>query len=303
MKYRMKDLKSLLREWDPPVTLLTVDPNTATWVSIIPGIGIPEDFQLNFMSDGYLDNIIINDSINGCKAYALDTDYLTKYGDKWILGDFEDKEDALAFVQTSAQYAILSKAADLQRLFYTLTIEYNPLYNKDVKDIKTVVGTTNQKAVSGTLEATSHTGTVSDATTGEVENIEASTISGKDGANDTIENFKTTTTNKRVPYNGSEEVETDKSEVVSDVSKTQEGRTNNVDYSTTRTYLNTDTKTADYTDTNSANYTETTTSQGNQGVTMSEQMINAEYDMRIKKSFWAFVYKIALDHITYYMDF
>lgn len=303
MKYRMRDLKSLLRDWDTPITLLTVDPTPSHWVSIIPGIGIPEEFTLNFMSDDYLENIIIDDSVNGCKAYALDTDYLTKYGDKWILGDFEDKEDALAFVQTSAQYAILSKAADLQRLFYALTIEYNPLYNKDVKDVKTVAGVTNQKAVSGTLEETGHTGTVADATTGEVENSSASTISGKEGANDSIDSFKVTTTNKRVPYNGSDEVETDKSEVVSDVSKTEEGKTNNVNYTTTRTYLNTDTKTANYTDTNSANYTETLTSQGNQGVTMSEQMVNAEYDLRIKRSFWSYVYALALDHITYYMDF
>ena len=303
MKYRLKDLKSLLSDGATPVTLLTVDTDPTNWSNIIPTIGVPEDFTLNFMTDGYFSDIFLTDSVNGYAAFALDTDYLTRYGDKWILGDFEDKEDALAFVQTSAQYAILSKAADLQRLFYTLTVEYNPLFNKDVKDVKTVVGTMNQKGVAGTLEETSHTGTVSDATSGEVENSEASTISGKDGANGTIDSFKTTTTNKRVPYNGSEEVETDKSEVVSDVSKTQEGRTNNVDYSTTRTYLNTDTKTADYTDTDSANYTETTTSQGNQGLTMSEQMINAEYDLRIKRSFWAYVYKLALDHITYYMDF
>lgn len=303
MKVKLKQLKPLLNNTSEQNynLLLTTDTNTANWENLLEFIFLPEDFTINFMSDYYLDSIILGD-INGYRGHALDLEYIAKHGERYIVGDFESLTDALAYVQTVAEMTLVRKGADLQRLFYTLFEKYNPIYNKDVTETKTVSGTMNQKTVNGVLAQDAHTGTITDATTGDVEGITESTSSGKPNG-DALTDHKTTETYKRVPYNGDSEVEADATETKTEVQKTVHDRTNNVDYSNTRTFLDTNAKTANYTDTDSANYTESTIAQGNQGITMSQEMISAEYDLRMKKSFWSFVYDLCLSDITYLLEF
>lgn len=206
------------------------------------------------------------------------TDYTTNYEEldrmfyiryasmKPIIPD--DENNALYFSDWSASlksilYFYLESWA---RLYYALSLDYNPLFNVD--------GTTTTRT-QGKTEGLSGTDTI-------VYDRDAHVKTEVRGARDV------TDTTSEVPFDSTTEKEV--------------GKTHSVDATYTDTFTdqaNEDEDRHTYGKQNNVDYTVSEFRQGNIGVTQSQQLLESEYSLR-RLSFWDNVFKAIVKEMLYF---
>ena len=212
----------------------------------------------------------------GTIGHILDKSYETKYGDLVTVIEYGDVTEALTDIQERSSAVLLSKVDDLARLYYALNLSYNPLYNKDATETHTQTGS-YEDANSG-QDSTRTAGTVQDSTS-------KATTGKRDG--EALLEYKTTEKESVSPDSDNQYYESRKNEIENDVSGTDSETKNEVDYTATTTNGKKVKRT--YTD-----FTMTDRSFGNLGVTKSTDLLQAEYDTRMRYGFWNYVYDICL---------
>lgn len=158
---------------------------------------------------------------------------------------------------------------DLHRLYYALNLKYNPIFNLDVKSTITKKG-----------KDVDESGTTSTNKTGDLYN-ESGTDTNIFG--EQIQN------NKNVTNDSLELVDTDSTVLNSHTDTTNYGKKTTTNLTDTTTHGRV----------NSIDLTDTEIRQGNQGVTMSQQMLEAEYRIRQKNFFDDLFYKIINEFTIY----
>ena len=236
--------------------------------------GEPVDTTLyNWVTD-YFDRGSSNQNTRAAGWY-YDRAYASKFGDLVTVKKFDSADNALDYVQEMSASILLRECDNLARLYYSLNLPYNPLYNKDATETLTQ---------SGTITDT-HTGEDDIATIGTTQDASTSTSSGKrDGQ--TLMESKVTVEESTVPYNNTTHYDIDKSETTTPVMGTDGTATNSVDYHNTTDY--------DSSIEHAYDKTDTKRSFGNLGITKSTDLLESEFSMRQKNSFWRYVYDLCL---------
>ena len=210
-------------------------------------------------------------------GYYLDTRYASDNTSKWTIRKYDSVADALDGVQEIACAHMLAKADDLARMYYALSLPYNPLYNKDATETHTETGTIKD----------THDGEDNIRTLGTTQDATTHSDSGKrNGA--ILETATVTEETQSAPYNDNDYYNTGKVKTESPVMGTDTSATNEVDYTNSTQYGHTIEKLY--------NKTDTDRSFGNLGVTKSTELLQSEYDTRAKISFWNYLYKLCLDN-------
>ena len=256
-------------------------------------------------------------------ASLLDRMFWSRYSSmKTILPEESDESMATFFNNwkdstNSILYYYLEAWA---RLYYALTEDYNPLYNVDGTTTRRTQGKT--EGLSGTDATTMTRGARSETDQYGQKQLtdlygqdQTTNVFGEDQTNNVYGAKSSGDTHSEVPFDSGVEKE------ISADSHTENTYTDSV---TNLTHTDTITKAqktdthtdAQHTDTHSAlqytdsdstlygrqnnvDYTETETRQGNIGVTMSQQMLDAEIELR-KKSFWDNVFKAICKELLYW---
>lgn len=209
-------------------------------------------------------------------GYFLDDRYANDNASKWTIRKYDSVEDALDSVQEIACAHMLGKIDDLTRIYYALSLPYNPLYNKDATETHTETGTIKD----------THDGEDSTRTLGTTQDATTHSDSGKrNGA--ILETATVTEETQNAPYNDNDYYNTGKVKTETPVMGTDTSVTNEVDYSNSTQYGHTIEKLY--------NKTDTDRSFGNLGVTKSTELLQTEYDTRAKISFWNYLYRLCLD--------
>lgn len=209
-------------------------------------------------------------------GYFLDTRYVNEKGSMLTIRSYESIEDALEGVQEIACACMLGKIDDLTRLYYSLQLSYNPLYNKDATETITQIGTI----------ADAHTGDDDRSIKGKTQDLTTNASTGaRDGQG--LDSAVVTEDASKVPYNNVNHYDTDRVKTETPVMGSDSNATNNVDYHDKTEYNSDLTKTFDKTDTHR--------SYGNLGVTKSTDLLEAEYQLRMQRGFWDYVYRLCLD--------
>lgn len=170
------------------------------------------------------------------------------------------------------------------RLYYALSINYNPIWNVD--------GVTTRET-KGTTEGLSGSDVVTISTDDHVKESDLA-------ADETEHNYATHTdaaTNYEVPYDSTNEKETTKTSEEFGAHIDKDTRKAKKDTFTDKGYE--DTHTTEYGKTNEVDYTETETRGGNIGVTMTQTMLSEEEKLR-RSSFWDTVYKAICKELLYF---
>lgn len=210
-------------------------------------------------------------------GHFLDVRYVNDNASKWTVKKYESVVDALEGVQEIACAHMLAKVDDLTRMYYALSLPYNPLYNKDATETHTETGTIKD----------THDGEDSTRTLGTTQDATTHSDSGKrNGA--ILEAATTTEETQNAPYNDNDYYNTGKVKTETPVMGTDSSATNQVDYTNSTQYGHTIEKLY--------NKTDTDRSFGNLGVTKSTELLQSEYDTRAKLSFWNYLYKLCLDN-------
>lgn len=162
-------------------------------------------------------------------------------------------------------------AESFKRIWSVINKSYEPLYNVDVVDTEEHSGS----------DTTSHDGTDSKTTTGNIEDKKEGKETNKDG-----NNSHTTTNNGIFVFDSNSAIDDSTSETLLATEK-ELSFTNRKD---TRTYNSLKDQT-EYDSTLETEYdsTITRTKHGNQGITMSQEMLNAEIDTWTKIDFMRYV--------------
>ena len=221
--------------------------------------------------------------------------------------DIDEEMFEMLEVDNAADYTMaLSKAVtdtylnSWARLYYALSLAYNPLYNVDGTTTKTI----------SERERTDAYGAQSGGQT--IGAISASDIHGAKSKSDvwgakssTLGEHTDTQTNYSVSFDSSTEKETGKtSNLMGAQTNTENTYT---DGHTEQSYTDSHTEQARtdshqeaaHTDKHTdAEYTETEERKGNIGVTMSQQLLNAEWELR-KKDFFATIINQMLDELGF----
>lgn len=255
----------------------------SVWQSIYPVL---------YNDDGEIDTnnfmVYYNTSFNDSLGYEhkncdlIEDAWCSKHGEMVYYKEFENERDAVDSFVNDCQSSVFLHLNELARMWQVINADYCPLFNKDVTDVRTV---------KGTLEDVEDIEYFSDDTVGKTEDREQSSDKGSRNGN-ALTNYTETTQNSVVPENNTNFYDADMSTTTKDVESVDIKSVNNVDYSITHNAENTHTKETDY--------TETTVSRGNQGVTMSQQMIDAEVKLRMTSAFWDYVYKIVIEPLLMY---
>lgn len=286
-----------------------------------------EDNDSNFITD-YQGNAA---SYNG---YAM-----LRRGDQVIQIDEEDYPIAWNYLSEMAGYVTDAHLTEWARLYYALSLSYNPLYNVDGQTIRE----TTQKQRTDAYGAQSGGQTIGAISTSDIHGAQSgSTIYGAVSESDvhgaqsksdvygakstTLGEHTDTQTNYSVSFDAAAEKETGKtsnlmgaqtnteatytdghtSQSYTD-SHTEQQRT---DQTSSQSYTDSHTEQArsdshqeaahSDTHTDSA-FSETETRKGNIGVTMSQQLLEAEWEFR-KKSFFAMIINQLLDEVGFYYN-
>lgn len=209
-------------------------------------------------------------------AYFLDVRYANDNASKWTIKKYESVGEALEGVQEMACAHMFGKIDELSRMYYALSLPYNPLYNKDATETHTETGTIKD----------THDGEDNTRTLGTTQDATTHSDSGKrNGA--ILETATVTEETQNAPYNDNDYYNTDKVKTETPVMGTDTHATNEVDYANSTQYGHTIEKLY--------NKTDTDRSFGNLGVTKSTELLQSEYDTRAKLSFWNYLYKLCLD--------
>ena len=245
----------------------------------------------------------IDDYQNNASNYNLYA--MLKRGNQVL--DIDEEMFEMLEVDNAADYTMaLSKAVtdtylnSWARLYYALSLAYNPLYNVDGTTTKTI----------SERERTDAYGAQSGGQT--IGAISASDIHGAKSKSDvwgakssTLGEHTDTQTNYSVSFDSSTEKETGKtSNLMGAQTNTENTYT---DGHTEQSYTDSHTEQARtdshqeaaHTDKHTdAEYTETEERKGNIGVTMSQQLLNAEWELR-KKDFFATIINQMLDELGF----
>ena len=241
-----------------------------------------EDNESNFITD-YQANAA---SYNG---YAI-----LKRGNQVIKIDEEDYDPAWNYLKEISGYITDAHLTEWARLYYALSLSYNPLYNVDGETVRS----TTQKQRTDAYGAQS--GSSVFGATSNTDNWGAVSKTDQFGnKSSTLGAHTDTQTNSSVSFDSSVEKET--------------GQTQNAYAAQTNTSLEkTDHHTslsrqdshseAAHSDTHTdAAFSETETRKGNIGVTMSQQLLEAEWEFR-RKSFFATIINQMLDECGFYYN-
>ena len=245
----------------------------------------------------------INDYQDNASNYNLYA--MLKRGNQVL--DIDEEMFEMLEVDNAADYTMaLSKAvtntylSSWARLYYALSLAYNPLYNVDGTTTKTI----------SERERTDAYGAQSGGQT--IGAISASDIHGAKSKSDvwgakssTLGEHTDTQTNYSVSFDAQAEKETGKtSNLMGAQTNTENTYT---DGHTEQSYTDSHTEQARtdshqeaaHTDKHTdAEYTETEERKGNIGVTMSQQLLNAEWELR-KKDFFATIINQMLDELGF----
>ena len=239
-------------------------------------------------------------------AYAkFDRYFINDFGSRTYYSIFEPETDAeILEAWRDDVKAVLAVYLDSwARLYYALSLQYNPIYNVDGETVTTY----SQKQLTDLMGARSESDVIAAR--------DRSDIMGARSETDTIGQKETTngartdtTTDYSVSFDAGTEKETGKSSDSLGAQTITEGSQSNVHTATTYTdrhteEAHTDTHTANtYTDTHTTGqHTETETRKGNIGVTMTQQMLNAEFEVR-KRNFFHEVFTIMSHELGLYYE-
>jgi len=245
---------------------------------------------------------------------AFDNTFLNRHAHKELQPDILEMLDGMTEGGASAsdinsmlrnilKSVFEEHAEGFKRIWTVINERYDPLFNVDVTDTETHSGKdtdthTGSDTTSKTgTETLNNDGKDTDTTTGSIENAKSGTESVKDG-----NNSKTSTNNHtfafdsaaEIPDNGSETIlETEKITEFSNRKDTQTFNNHKVERGYDSTH-ETEYDTSDETTYNSTLETNhghviTRKKQGNQGITMSQEMLNAEIEAWSKIDFLKYI--------------
>lgn len=250
-----------------------------------------EDNESNFITD-YQANAA---SYNG---YAI-----LKRGDQVIRIDEEDYDPAWDYLSEVSGYVTDAHLQEWARLYYALSLSYNPLYNVDGQTTRS----TTQKQRTDAYGAQSGSSTFGATDSSDIYGaVSHSDVHGN--RSETLGSHTDTQTEHSVSFNGATEKETGST-------SNAYGQQTNTEASYTDSHselAHTDQHTsvarndshseAAHSDTHTdAAFSETETRKGNIGVTMSQQLLNAEWELR-KKSFFSQIINQMLDEVGFYYN-
>lgn len=239
-------------------------------------------------------------------AYAkYDRYFINDFGSRTYYSIFEPNTDAETYVawQDDVKAVLAVYMDSWARLYYALSLEYNPLYNVD----GTTQITYSAQSDSDVYGARSESDIIAAR--------DRSDIMGARSETDTIGQKETTngartdtTTDYSVSFDAGTEKETGKSSDSVGSQTITEGAQSNGHTATTYTdrhteESHTDTHTANtYTDMhNKGTHTETTLRQGNIGVTKSTELLESEYEFR-KRNFFHEIFVIMSHELGLYYE-
>lgn len=206
----------------------------------------------------------------------LDDNFVTRYGDMLTVREYASKDAAIADIQDRSAACLMSHVNDLTRLYYALSLSYNPLYNKDATETDTQTGSITD----------THSGTDDTEIKGKTQDSVASTDTGSRSGT-SLSSVTVTEDVSKVPINNNNFYDKDRTETETPVMATDSTATNNVDYHNTTGYGHIITK--------GFNKTDSHRSYGNLGVTKSTDLLESEYMLRTKHAFWDYVYHLCMD--------
>lgn len=171
------------------------------------------------------------------------------------------------------------------RLYYALSLAYNPLYNVDGVTVKT----TSEKERTDAYGAQSGGATIGAISTSDTHGARSETLG---------QHTDTETTYSVSFDNGTEKETGQASNQMGAQTNTAatytDGHTENARSDTHQEAAHTDKHT-------DAEYTETEERRGNIGITMSQQLLSAEWELR-KKDFFAMIINQLLDEVGFFYD-
>lgn len=228
----------------------------------------------------------------------IEDNWVSKHGDMVYFRECKDEFDAMERFVKDCEAGVFSHLNELARMWQVIQMDYRPLFNKDVTDVKTVEGTLFDDVHSGSNKDI-HAGEDVDTTEGQTEDRTQSSNRGKRVGTD-LAQFEETTTEEVVPYNNETFYDKNKLTNTRDIEGVDNSSTNNVNYGISHTYDSNIEHTFDEETERTADYTETMTSRGNQGITMSQQMIESELKLRMTFAFWDVLYKMVIEPLLMY---
>lgn len=227
------------------------------------------DNETNFIED-YLDNFGI-----------YDKGVLFQHSIKVFDYDDEIEEDAFTNWQSVTESILLKHLDQWARLYYGLSLHYNPLFNVDGVET-TVYGATKNTSKYGSTKNTSKYGEVEN----QLDSAQKVTqVSIGSRTNSTTESEKAYPDNQLEPTSSTSNT----------LGAGTDSTTQNAFIDKNKTLQHTDEfeGTAHNDEFESIQHTDTLTRQGNIGVTKSQELLEAEYELR-KRSFWDDVFTTIL---------
>lgn len=261
----------------------------------------PRLVDLYVQDPGILDTLVLPEGLVAATANAI---IIKECGSLETI--FEDAESLKAYLAPWSA----AHADPWARMLAALSAEYNPIHNYDRTDTETITDTETGSSETSDTEATTQSGTGSITKTGSESETGSESTTGTGsttgsesttGSNETSVEKSGTSTIKKMGFNSSEFVDSDKTVD----STTESGESSSTGSSSTTTETETETGTTSSRKTETEDSTSETssvtgsktghgtaetsrdaerertlTSSGNIGVTTSQQMITAEIDMR-----------------------
>ena len=274
-EYSKTNNKKLLFEKVTGITYPTIEGNTSNFLTDYASMA-PELDRMFYIKYASMKPIIPEDD-----------ETIAQYFDEWA--------DCIR--------SVLSYYLDAwARLYYALSLQYNPIYNVDGETTRRTNGKT--EGLSGTDTLTMAKG--------------AQSISNQYGQKQTITDYgqdqntmvrgakSENDTHSEVPFDSGIEKEISADSHSEETYTDTDTRSSRTDTSTDTTHTDTETRQT-YTDTdttqygrqNNVDYTETEVRKGNIGVTMTQQMLAEEFKIR-KMAFWDNVFKAICKELLYW---
>ena len=239
-------------------------------------------------------------------AYAkYDRYFINDFGSRTYYSIFEPETDAEIYAAWQDDVkSVLSVYLDAwARLYYALSLQYNPIYNVDGETVTTY----SQKQLTDLMGARSESDIIAARDRSDIMGArsETDTIGAKETTNGARSD---TSTDYSVSFDSATEKETGKSVDGIGQQIINEGSQSNGHTATTYTDRHTEEQHTDthsatsYTDTHTTGqHTETVTRKGNQGITMTQSMLQEEYEIR-KRNFFHEIFVIISHELGLYYE-
>lgn len=274
-EYSKNNNKKLLFEKVTGITYPTIEGNTSNFLTDYAAMA-PELDRMFYIKYASMKPIIPEDDDTTAQYYDLWADsirsVLSYYLDAWA------------------------------RLYYALSLQYNPIYNVDGETTRRTNGKTEGLSGSDTLQMVKGAQSISNQY-GQKQTI---TDYGQD-QNTMVRGAKSDhDIHSEVPFDSGIEKEISADSHTEDTYTDTDTRASRTDTSTDTTHTDTetrqsftDTDTTTYGKQNNVDYTETEVRKGNIGITMTQQMLAEEFKIR-KMAFWDNVFKAICKELLYW---